>query len=148
MAINTKDIKTLIELVKENDVHEISITDESGYTVSVRQHPHTQVAPTTVHVPAQAPVPAEAVVSAPANDDVSGHIIRSPMVGTAYLAPSPDAEDFVKVGQSVKAGQTLCLVEAMKMFNKIKADVSGTVKACKVANGEPVEFDQPLFIIE
>lgn len=79
---------------------------------------------------------------------MSGHIIRSPMVGTFYAAPSPGAKDFVQVGQQVKAGDVLCIVEAMKMMNQIESDVTGTVKAILVSNGEPVEYDEPMFIIE
>ncbi|WP_188883561.1 acetyl-CoA carboxylase biotin carboxyl carrier protein, partial [Alicyclobacillus cellulosilyticus] len=77
-----------------------------------------------------------------------GHKVRSPMVGTMYTSPSPDAAPFVTLGQSVKAGDTLCIIEAMKMFNEIEADRAGVITAIHVANGEPVEFDQPLFTIE
>ena len=147
MAINTQDIKTLIDLVKDNGVHEISITDKSGYTVTVRQHAQVAATPAVTQITAPAAAPAaDTPVAAPSEE--SGHVVRSPMVGTVYLAASPDKDDFVSIGKSVKAGDTLCLVEAMKMFNKIKADRSGTIKACKVTNGQPIEFDQPLFIIE
>jgi len=93
--------------------------------------------------PAQAAAPA--VLAAPA---ITGHIVRSPMVGTFYAAPAPGSADFVSVGAQVKAGDTLCIVEAMKMMNQIEADKGGVVKQILVENGEPVEFDQPLFVIE
>ena len=99
--------------------------------------PEPSTPPTTNHAPAATP-------SAPTN----GHELKSPMVGTVYLSPAPGSPEFVKVGQKVKAGDTLCLVEAMKMFNKIEADKAGTVSACLVENAQPVEYDQPLFVIE
>lgn len=94
-----------------------------------------------------APAPAAPAAEA-AEPEITGHIVRSPMVGTFYAAPAPGASDFVSVGQQVKAGETLCIVEAMKMMNQIEADKGGVVKQILVENGEPVEFDQPLFVIE
>lgn len=102
--------------------------------------------------PAQAAAPvAAAPAAAPAAEApaaISGHIVRSPMVGTFYRTPSPDAKSFVEVGQKVNAGDPLCIVEAMKMMNQIEADKSGVVKAILVENGQPVEFDEPLVVIE
>ncbi|PTB87592.1 acetyl-CoA carboxylase biotin carboxyl carrier protein, partial [Pseudidiomarina aestuarii] len=97
---------------------------------------------------APAPAPAPAASAPVAEPEISGHVMRSPMVGTFYAAPAPGSPDFVTVGQQVKAGDTLCIVEAMKMMNQIEADKGGVVKQIMVENGEPVEFDQPLFIIE
>ena len=98
---------------------------------------------------AQAPVAAApAAAEAPAKAEISGHIVRSPMVGTFYRTPGPDAKAFVEVGQKVNVGDTLCIVEAMKMMNQIEADKSGTVKAILVESGQPVEFDEPLVVIE
>jgi len=99
---------------------------------------------------ASAPAPAATPAEAPAaqENDIEGHVVRSPMVGTFYRASSPTAKPFVEVGQTVNKGDTLCIIEAMKMFNQIEADVSGVVKAILVENGQPVEFDQPLCIIE
>jgi biotin carboxyl carrier protein len=105
--------------------------------------PAPQPALAAAVAPAAAPVAAEA-----AKPEVSGHIVRSPMVGTFYRTPSPDAKAFVEVGQKVNAGDTLCIVEAMKMMNQIEADKSGVVKAILVESGQPVEFDEPLVVIE
>lgn len=101
--------------------------------------------------PAQSNAAAPATVpsmEAPAAAEISGHIVRSPMVGTFYRTPSPDAKAFIEVGQKVNVGDTLCIVEAMKMMNQIEADKSGTVKAILVESGQPVEFDEPLVVIE
>jgi len=99
--------------------------------------------------PAAAPITtAEAPATEAAAETIEGHAIKSPMVGTFYRAPSPGASPFVEVGQSVKAGDTLCIIEAMKLLNQIEADKSGKVKAILVENGQPVEYDQPLFIID
>ncbi len=87
-------------------------------------------------------------MEAPAAAEISGHIVRSPMVGTFYRTPSPDAKAFIEVGQKVNVGDTLCIVEAMKMMNQIEADKAGTVKAILVESGQPVEFDEPLVVIE
>ena len=114
-----------------------------GYPV-MQQAYAAPVAPAPV---AAAPAPA-AEPAAAASTEVSGHIVRSPMVGTFYRTPSPDAKPFIEVGQKVTAGETLCIVEAMKMMNQIEADKSGVVKAILVENGQPVEFDEPLVVIE
>lgn len=98
--------------------------------------------------PAQAAAAPAAAPAAEAPAAISGHIVRSPMVGTFYRTPSPDAKSFVEVGQKVNAGDPLCIVEAMKMMNQIEADKSGVVKAILVENGQPVEFDEPLVVIE
>jgi acetyl-CoA carboxylase biotin carboxyl carrier protein len=99
---------------------------------------------------AAAPAPAAAPAAQPAAEpeEPSGHMVRAPMVGTFYRAPSPNAKPFVEEGQSVKTGDTLCIIEAMKLLNQIEADKSGTIKAIMVENGQPVEYNQPLFVIE
>jgi acetyl-CoA carboxylase biotin carboxyl carrier protein len=153
--MDIRKIKKLIELVEESGIAELEITEGEE---SVRIHRggsqmaapmHYQAAP--MHAPA-APAPAPAAPAAApaeaAEPELTGHIVRSPMVGTFYAAPAPGASDFVTVGQQVKAGETLCIVEAMKMMNQIEADKGGVVKQILVENGEPVEFDQPLFVIE
>ena len=152
--MDLRKIKKLIELVEESGVAELEIQEGEE---SVRISRHSSAAPAPVHyaAPAAAPAP-QAAAPAPQQDsapadaepEMSGHIIRSPMVGTFYAAPSPGAKDFVQVGQQVKAGDVLCIVEAMKMMNQIESDVAGTVKAILVSNGEPVEYDEPMFIIE
>ncbi|MBY6064322.1 acetyl-CoA carboxylase biotin carboxyl carrier protein [Pseudidiomarina sediminum] len=151
--MDIRKIKKLIELVEESGIAELEITEGEE---SVRIHRggsqvaapmHYQAAP--MHAPAApAPAPAAAAPAEAAEPELSGHIVRSPMVGTFYAAPAPGASDFVSVGQQVKAGETLCIVEAMKMMNQIEADKGGVVKQILVENGEPVEFDQPLFVIE
>ncbi|WP_018623417.1 acetyl-CoA carboxylase biotin carboxyl carrier protein [Kangiella aquimarina] len=152
--MDLRKIKKLIELVEESGVAELEIQEGEE---SVRISRHSSAAPAPIHysVPQAAPAPHAAPApqqeSAPAQSaepEMSGHIIRSPMVGTFYAAPSPGAKDFVQVGQQVKAGDVLCIVEAMKMMNQIESDVTGTVKAILVSNGEPVEYDEPMFIIE
>lgn len=160
--MDIRKIKKLIDLIDETGVKEIEIKegDQSVRISAAKQEsqhivyqPHHQAsAAPHFHPPSyfdKQPEP----VSAPAekaeeNEDIfEGHQVCSPMVGTIYLAPSPGAKDFVTVGQSVKAGDTLCIVEAMKMFNEIEADKSGTIKAILVDNEKPVEYGQPLFVI-
>lgn len=151
--MDIRKIKKLIELVEESGIAELEITEGEE---SVRIHRgssapvHYQSAP-MYHAQAPAPAAAPAPTTAPAAAEapaITGHIVRSPMVGTFYAAPAPGSADFVSVGAQVKAGDTLCIVEAMKMMNQIEADKGGVVKQILVENGEPVEFDQPLFVIE
>ncbi|MGN2611688.1 acetyl-CoA carboxylase biotin carboxyl carrier protein [Aliivibrio fischeri] len=156
--MDIRKIKKLIELVEESGIAELEIAEgEESVRISRATAPIAQVAPVqTVAAPAApvaapAPVASAPVASAPAVEapaEVAGHTVRSPMVGTFYGAPSPDAKPFVKVGQQVTAGDTLCIVEAMKMMNQIEADKSGVVTAILLEDGQPVEFDQPLVIIE
>ncbi|MFA0658530.1 acetyl-CoA carboxylase biotin carboxyl carrier protein [Vibrio splendidus] len=148
--MDIRKIKKLIELVEESGISELEISEgEESVRISrnspVSAAPIQYAAPAPVAAaPAAAPVAAEAAAPAvPAS-----HQVLSPMVGTFYGAPSPDAKPFVKVGQSVTAGETLCIVEAMKMMNQIEADKSGVVTAILVEDGQPVEFDQALVIIE
>jgi acetyl-CoA carboxylase biotin carboxyl carrier protein len=151
--MDIRKVRKLIELIKETGIAEIEIKEGEeavriSCTSSVIPAPMRQLYAET---PAQNPAPAATPVpDAPKAEDnqLSGHVIKSPMVGTMYLAPTPGADDFVTVGQGVKAGDVLCIIEAMKMFNQIESDVSGKVKARLVENGQPVEFDQPMFIIE
>ena len=153
--MDIRKIKKLIELVEESGITELEVSEEEG---SVRISRATVAAPANVQysIPASAPAPVAApaapaaVPAAPAAapEEVAGHKIRSPMVGTFYRSPSPEAKAFVEVGQTVKVGDALCIVEAMKMMNRIEADKAGVVKAILVNDGEPVEFDEPLIIIE
>lgn len=148
--MDIRKIKKLIELVEESGISELEITEGEE---SVRIHRGgSQSAPLQYAAPVQAvaaapaaPAPA-AEPSAPA--EPSGHILRSPMVGTFYRSSSPDAKPFVEVGQKVNVGDTLCIIEAMKMMNQIEADKAGVIKQIMVENQDPVEFDQPLFVIE
>ncbi|CAM3853378.1 acetyl-CoA carboxylase biotin carboxyl carrier protein [Vibrio aquimaris] len=153
--MDIRKIKKLIELVEESGIAELEISEgEESVRISrngVAPAPVQYAAPAPVAAPAAAPaVAAPAEVSAPAetNSVPAGHKVLSPMVGTFYRAPSPDAKSFIEVGQSVSAGETLCIVEAMKMMNQIEADKSGVVTAILVEDGQPVEFDQPLVVIE
>ncbi|MGP1627885.1 MULTISPECIES: acetyl-CoA carboxylase biotin carboxyl carrier protein [Aggregatibacter] len=153
--MDIRKIKKLIELVEESGITELEVSEEEG---SVRISRATVAAPANVQysIPAAAPAPVAAPVApaaapaapAAAPEEVAGHKIRSPMVGTFYRSPSPEAKAFVEVGQTVKVGDALCIVEAMKMMNRIEADKAGVVKAILVNDGEPVEFDEPLIIIE
>lgn len=152
--MDIEQIKQLIALIKETDVAEIEVSEgETSVRISRQSSYPPAAAPVMVQSavaqPALAATAAAAAETAPAKSaEITGHAIRSPMVGTIYLAPSPGAKRFVEVNQVVKPGDILCIVEAMKMMNQIEADKAGTVKACLVENGSPVEFDQPLFIIE
>lgn len=151
--MDIKKISELIELINNTNIGEIEI-HEDGSSVRISRQT-SAAAPMVMHVPPQAAsIPAahpaaniQAVTPAPAAE-ISGHLVKSPMVGTVYLAPNPGAKPFVEIGQTVKAGDVLCIVEAMKMMNQIEADKSGVIKACLVDNALPVEFDQPLFVIE
>lgn len=152
--MDIRKVKKLIELLDESGVAEIEIKEGEE---SVRISRYSQNAPAApvqyMAAPAGAPAPAAPVAAEPATgsaeDNVpSGHAVKSPMVGTYYGAPSPGAKNFVSVGDSVSEGETICIIEAMKILNQIEADKSGTVKAILVENGQPVEFGQPLIIIE
>ena len=150
MNIDSKLVRELAELLNETGLTEIEVEDNDrkirvargGVVASVAAAPAVAPVPAPAAAPAAA-APAPAV--APADDH--GDAIKSPLVCTAYLAPEPEADNFVKVGDSVKEGDTLLIVEAMKVMNPIPADKSGTVKAILVDNGQPVEFDQPLVVI-
>ncbi|HHF6600767.1 TPA: acetyl-CoA carboxylase biotin carboxyl carrier protein [Haemophilus influenzae] len=155
--MDIRKIKKLIELVEESGITELEVQEEEGTVRISRATPVVApaavqyaaapvVAPTPAAAPAQAPA---AVTPAPAaSDELSGHLVRSPMVGTFYRSPSPEAKAFVEVGQSVKVGDALCIVEAMKMMNRIEADKAGVVKAILINDGDAVEFDEPLIVIE
>ena len=150
--MDIRKVKKLIELLEASSVDEIEIK-EGEESVRISRNtaaPVMAAAPAMMPAPAmpQAPAPA-AAAPAPAPEPASGaeNALRSPMVGTFYRSPSPDAAAFVEVGQSVRAGDVLCIVEAMKMMNQIEADQAGTVTPIHVENGEPVEFDQPLITI-
>jgi len=148
--MDIRKIKRLIELLDESGVNEIEI-HEGEESVRINRGV-TQVAAPAAAAPAPAPAaPAapEPAASEPAGAaEPTGHTVRSPMVGTFYRASSPDASAFVEEGQAVGAGDTLCIIEAMKMLNQIESDRAGVVQKVLVENGQPVEFDQPLFIIE
>ena len=152
--MDIRKVKKLIELLEESGIAEIEIKEGEESVRISRASSSVPAAP--VHYAAPPPTP---LAAAPAADSVatdsasesnivSGHQVKSPMVGTFYEAPSPGAAPFTEVGKQVKEGDVLCIIEAMKMLNQIEADKAGTVKAVLANNGEPVEFDQPLFVIE
>ena len=154
--MDIRKVKKLIELLEESEVAEIEI-HEGEESVRISRMPQgiaaapqvIQAAP-MVAPPAAAPAPAavEPAAAAAEEDVPQGHTVDSPMVGTFYEAPSPGAKPFVEVGQQVSAGDTLCIIEAMKMLNQIEADKAGKITAKLVENGQPVEFGQPLFVID
>jgi len=149
--MDIRKIKKLIELLHDSDVHEIEIKEgEEAVRITRSAAAPVAMAPAPAPVAVAAPVaaPAAAPVAAEEPQIVSGHQVLSPMVGTYYAAPNPDAGNFVEVGSSVNVGDPLCIVEAMKMMNQITADKAGTVKAILCQDGDPVEFDQPLFVID
>ncbi len=155
MAMDIRKIRKLIELIKETGVAEIEIK-EGEESLRISLHGSGYVATPAIAAPIHAPAPAAQTIvvdtdttgKAKTDESLSGHAVKSPMVGTLYLAPSPESENFVQVGKHVEVGDVLCMVEAMKMFNQIEADVAGVIKARLVDNGQAVEYGQPLFIIE
>jgi acetyl-CoA carboxylase biotin carboxyl carrier protein len=150
--MDLRKLKTLIDLVAESDIAELEVTEGESKVRIVKSGaaPHNQVvmmqpqasAQPAMHSPA--PQMAEPVA---ASVEPQGHIVKSPMVGTFYRSSAPGSPAFVEVGSSVKEGQTLCIIEAMKLLNEIDADASGVIKQILVENGQPVEFGQPLFVI-
>jgi len=150
--MDLRKLKKLIDLVEESGISELELTEGEEKVRISRNIPGAQG---QVHYaqpyyqPAQAPVAAP-VAAAPAEDvpaAIEGHVVKSPMVGTFYRSPSPDAKAFIDIGSSVNTGDTLCIIEAMKLLNEIEADHSGVIKAILVENGQPVEYGEPLFII-
>ena len=150
--MDLRKLKTLIDLVADSGIAELEVT-EGEDRVRIAKFSPAPAAPgaaaTTVSVPTAAAVAANGTTSAvPATLEPEGHVVKSPMVGTFYRSPSPGAASFIELGQAVKPGDTLCIIEAMKLLNEIEAEVGGTVKQILVENGQPVEYGQPLFIIE
>ena len=152
--MDIRKVKKLIELVEESGIAELEIT-EGEESVRIGRYPSGGAVAAPMMAP-PAPVPMQAAAApaavaesteAPAAPEPDGHKVTAPLVGTFYASPSPTAEAFVRVGDEVQAGDTLCIIEAMKMMNQIEAEVSGTIKAIQVENAEPVEFGQVLFVI-
>jgi acetyl-CoA carboxylase biotin carboxyl carrier protein len=151
--MDLRKLKTLIDLVSESNVSELEITEAEGKVRIVKSVPASAAAPVVYSVPPAAPAPAGAAVPAEVAAEVppaapAGHTVTSPMVGTFYRASSPGAKPFVEVGDTIKEGETICIVEAMKILNEIEADKSGTVTRILVDNGEAVEYGQALYTIE
>lgn len=155
--MDLRKLKTLIDLVSESNVSELEITEADGKVRIVKAgaqpvvyaQPMPAPAAATVAAPAAAAPAPTAAASAPAEAPAeTGHVVKSPMVGTFYRASSPGAKAFAEVGDQVKAGQPVCIIEAMKIMNEIESDVDGTITKILVDNGQPVEYGQPLFIVE
>jgi len=149
--MDLRKLKKLIDLVQESGIAELEITEGEekvkivkGGVVNMTAAPAAMVAAPAA---AAAAAPAPAAASAEPPEGQEGHVVKAPMVGTFYRSASPDAKPFVEVGQAVKEGDTICIIEAMKLMNEIEADASGNVKAILVENGQPVEYGQPLFIL-
>ena len=142
--MDLRKLKTLIDLVSESGIAELEITEGEGKVRIVKFSQATQPAAPAPAAPAAAAPPPAAPVE-PAVPQ--GHVVKAPMVGTFYRAPNPGASPFVEVGQAVKEGEPLCIIEAMKLLNEIEAETSGVIKEVLVENGEPVEYGQPLFVI-
>ena len=155
--MDLRKLKTLVDLVAESGISELEITEAEGKVRIVKAQPPTvpayYPAPPQAVMAAAAPLAATAgVPAAPAEAArpaaIAGQIVKSPMVGTLYHAPNPDSPPFVKVGSTVKVGDTLCIIEAMKLMNEIESEYAGTVTQILVDNGQPIEYGQPLFVIE
>ena len=143
--MDIRKIKKLIEIIEESDIAELEIKEgEESIRISRYSAAPAQVA----YAPAPAVQAAAVVTAIPAEEKITGHVVKSPMVGTFYRSASPGTKVFVEVGQAVLAGDTLCIIEAMKILNQIEADKSGIVTQILIENAEPVEYGQPLFIIE
>jgi acetyl-CoA carboxylase biotin carboxyl carrier protein len=150
--MDLRKLKKLIDLVQESGIAELEITEgeEKDKIVKGGEATVTPVPPAPAPratAPATAPAPG-APAAAAEEPAQPGHVLKAPMVGTFYRSPSPEAKHFVEVGQNVKAGETVCIIEAMKLMNEIEADATGMIKAILVESGQPVEYGQPLFIIE
>ncbi|HEY2978415.1 MAG TPA: acetyl-CoA carboxylase biotin carboxyl carrier protein [Burkholderiaceae bacterium] len=154
--MDLRKLKTLIDLVSESNVSELEITEADGKVRIVKASPAAPMAMAPAAVPMAAPAVMAATASAapalaaaaPAAPVETGHIVKSPMVGTFYRSASPGAKAFVEIGSAIKEGEPICIIEAMKIMNEIEADKSGTVTKILVENGQAVEFGQPLFVIE
>lgn len=146
--MDLRKLKKLIDLVEASGIAELEITEgeeKVRIAKSIAGAPMMMHAPQMMHAPAPAAAP---IAAAPVEDAVpEGHIVRSPMVGTFYRAPAPGSKNFAEVGQSVNAGDTLCIIEAMKLLNEIESDQGGVIKAILVENGQPVEYGEALFVI-
>ncbi|HKL15606.1 MAG TPA: acetyl-CoA carboxylase biotin carboxyl carrier protein [Balneolaceae bacterium] len=159
--MDLKLVKNLLDLISKSDVNEVSI-EEGDFKIKVKKQSELPAANLQYQMPAQpmsspqqqaqpaqqAPSQQESAGGAESESQPDGDVVKSPIVGTFYEAPSPDSDAFVKVGDKVSAGDTLCIIEAMKIMNEIDAEFSGTVEKIIVNDGQPVEFDQPLFIIK
>jgi len=149
--VDIRKVKKLIELVKTTGVAELEIKEgEESVRISLETHQQVSRIPviSNQYLPTTAQDQIKTDIPSTREEDIKGHTVKSPMVGTIYLAPSPGTPPFVKIGQKINKGDTLCIIEAMKMFNKVESDIDGIVSACLIENGQSIEFEQKLFIIE
>ena len=150
--MDLRKLKTLIDLVSESNISELEITEAEGtvriVTAGAAGTPMMMMAPAPAAAPVAMAPAAAAPAAPPAEPEPTGHIVKSPMVGTFYRASSPGAKPLVDVGQAVKEGESICIIEAMKIMNEIEADKTGTIVRVLAENGAAVEFGQPLFVIE
>jgi acetyl-CoA carboxylase biotin carboxyl carrier protein len=145
--MDIRKLKKILELLEESDIAEIEIKEGDDSVRITRSH-KPSAEPVYINTPTTENQPTQATVMEPAAEPVfDGHVVKSPMVGTFYRSPSPTAPSFAEIGQEINTGDVLCIVEAMKMMNQIESDKSGKIAAILVENGQPVEFDQPLFTI-
>ncbi|MEI6544629.1 MAG: acetyl-CoA carboxylase biotin carboxyl carrier protein [Methylococcales bacterium] len=144
--MDIRKIKKLIEIIEESGIAEIEIK-EGEEAIRISRYGSAPAPVAYAPAPAPAPAAAPAIAAAPAEEKITGHIVKSPMVGTFYRSASPGTKVFVEIGQAVLAGDTLCIIEAMKILNQIESDKSGTITQILVGNAEPVEYGQPLFVI-
>ena len=150
--MDLRKLKKLIDLVQESGIAELEVTENEEKVRIVKSGPAPREfymsAPSAAQLAPPAPAPV-AAAAAPAEPAIpTGHVVKSPMVGTFYRSPSPGEKSFVEIGDTVKAGQTVCLIEAMKLLNEIESDKDGVVKAILIENGQPVEYGEPLLILE
>ncbi len=143
--MDIRKIKKLIEIIEESDIAELEIKEGEE---AIRISRYSAAPAPVVYAPAPTTNAAAAVMATPAEEKITGHVVKSPMVGTFYRSAAPGGKVFVEIGQAVLAGDTLCIIEAMKILNQIEADKSGVISQILVENAEPVEYGQPLFIIE
>jgi acetyl-CoA carboxylase biotin carboxyl carrier protein len=158
--MDLRKLKTLIDLVSESNISELEITEADGKVRIVKADPHAAAAPIMMMAPAAMPavaapvvrtaaaIAAEAAEAAAAEAEETGHIVKSPMVGTFYRAASPGGKPMIEIGASIKSGEPICIIEAMKIMNEIEADETGTIAKILCENGQAVEFGQPLFVID
>jgi acetyl-CoA carboxylase biotin carboxyl carrier protein len=150
--MDLRKLKKLIDLVQESGISELEVT-EGEEKVRIAKHLNVAAAPAyaapapALAAPAPAPAPAAVAEADPASAEPEGHVLKSPMVGTFYRSSAPGSKSLVELGDTVTVGQTLCIVEAMKLMNEIESDAAGTIKAILVESGQPVEYGQPLFVI-
>ncbi len=150
--MDLRKLKKLIDLVEESGIAELEVTEGEEKVRIVKRGVQATGQFVSAPAPQAAPSPAHPAVPAPSAPEAEealpeGHVVKAPMVGTFYRSPSPGAKTFVEVGDSVKKGQTICIIEAMKLMNEIEADIDGVIKAALVENGQPVEYGEPLFVI-